>query len=248
MRERSVAEIVRIDVDRLPLPPEQEWVPAPAKQGSAGSLIGPLALGVLAAALVFATVRASLDDPTATLPEGGRALATGRSMPTPDPEVANRVSRLPNIFRNDTAAYRLLLPGDWRRSDLRSKTFAAGSQVVARDIYTTRSPDEEVRLAASGEALPWEMVVELWEARGADLTGWALAHESHPGQRLEKVELRSGSAIRKIWADGLRAAYYIARGEMILVISYTTTADSAAAPARVTRSVLDQAIRDIGLP
>ena len=109
--ELSIERVFRRELDSLPLPDEQVWVPT---QRTAPSAI--LAVLVAGTALVVAVVAAGLIREV-----GGAAMAStpppvGPSASCEPPAFGANgrcLTLVPNLFRSEAFGYNLVIPGDW---------------------------------------------------------------------------------------------------------------------------------------
>src|SRR2546430_11419011 len=134
--ELSIERIFRRELDSLPVPPEETWIPDrhPARRPT------PLTALVLAAtvALVLGAIVAARDV--------GDAGATSRRGVTTTPlQNAARPTCLRggcNVYRSDVFGYGIVLPGDWRvvAPPLHGRTPPGGA--LERVEFTRQSADE----------------------------------------------------------------------------------------------------------
>src|SRR5437879_12912330 len=118
--ELGIERVFQRDLDSLPLPDEQIWVPARQARRS-----GIVVVAVVGAALLLVLAAAGLvrdASGAATQPRGG--ITTPTSLPSrptcPPPSRANGrcVSLVPNAIRNPAFGYNLTIPGEWRATTI----------------------------------------------------------------------------------------------------------------------------------
>ena len=242
--ELSIERIFRREIDSLPLPPESSWIP---DRHTARRSI-PLTALVLAAtvALVLGAVVAARDV--------GDAAATSRRGVTTTP-----LQNLPrptclrggcNVYRSDAFGYGIALPGDWRvvTPSLHGRTPPGGA--LERVEFTSQTPDEWILAFDASLIVPWDVVVEVHERRGVLAMDRARGDGCGANPCVTGQATIGGSpAYVASWAvsPSLRMhAYYVERGERILILRYVTGPGSEG-PHGVTERTLEQIVGSIAL-
>jgi hypothetical protein len=241
--ELSIERIFRREIDSLPLPAESLWIPD--RQTARRSI--PLTALVLAAtvALVLGAV--------VTARDVGDAAATGRRgvITTPLPNVPRPTCLRGgcNVYRSDAFGYGIVLPADWRVAPpLRGRRLPVSE--LERVEFTRQSADEWVLAVGSGLVVPWDVVVEVHERRGILAMDWARADGCGPNPCVTGQTTIAGSpAYVASWSasPSLRMhAYYVERGDRILILRYVT-GPASEGPHGVTERTLEQIVGSLAL-
>lgn len=224
------------ELDSLPLPPRESWVPSAPGAGDGGGL------ALLAGALVVVVIALSVGAVA-----GGRAASNGAAVTPPVyPTLVDgrRVFSPPWIFRSATHRYTLTLPAQWHHSAALSQATAIGA-LRARDVFTARDDTQSAALAASDAArpLPWDVAVEVWANDGSTLAAWALAHEPCGDCPTTTVQIHGMPAV--VVTSALGRAYYLGDAATIFVIRYVARSDP---PTGVTTASLAGIAESFGRP
>lgn len=238
--ELSIERIFHRELDSLPLPPEGSWIP---HRTSARRSI-PLAALVLAAAVVL-VVGAAM-----TIREAGDAAATGRRGVTTAPLInVPRPTCLRggcNVYRSDAFAYSIVLPENWRVAPPIAGSGAPTGQ-LDRVEFTSQTPDEWTRAVRVGVVVvvPWDVVVEVRERRGALARDFAEADGCGTNTCVAGETMLSQSpAYTASWpiSPEMRMhAYYVERGDRMVVLRYLTGPGSEG-PHEVSERTLQQIV------
>jgi len=240
--ELSIERIFRRELDSLPVPPEEFWIP---DRHTARRSI-PLTALVLAAtvALVLGAV--------VTARDVGDAAATGRRGVTTTPlQNAARPTCLRggcNVYRSDAFGYGIVIPADWRVTPpLRGRTLPGGA--LERIEFTGLTPNEWTAIGP-GLVVPWDVVVEVYDRRGVLAMDWARSDGCGVNPCSTGTTSLGGSpAYTASWPllPSLRMhAYYVERGERMLILRYVT-GPGREGPHGVTEQTLEQIVGSIAL-
>ena len=238
--ELSIERIFRRELDSLPVPPEESWIPD--RQTARRSI--PLTALVLAAtvALVLGAVMTARDVVDAA--------ASGRRVTTPL-VIIPRPTCLRggcSVYRSDAFGYGIVLPADWRVAPLLRGRGPVGE--LERVEFTRQSADEWVLAVGPGLVVPWDVVVEVHERRDVLAMDWARADGCGVNPCVTGQTTIGGSpAYAASWAvsPSLRMhAYYVERGERMLVLRYVIGPGSEG-PHGETEQTLEQIVGSIAL-
>jgi len=240
--ELSIERVFHREIDSLPLPPESAWIP----NGLGARRSIPLTALVICATavLVFGAV--------VTARDAGDAAATGRRVVTtplvnlPRPTCLRGAC---NIYRNDAFGYGIVLPADWRVAPaLRGVTPPNGE--LDRVEFTAQSSDEWTHLVGVDVVVPCALVVEVHDRRGVLAMDWSRVDGCGPNPCVVgETTLSQVPAYTASWAisPSLRMhAYYLERGDRMLILRYLTGPD-AAGPHGVTERTLQEMVGSITL-
>jgi hypothetical protein len=243
--ELSIERVFRREIDSLPLPAEGLWIPdRPTARRSI-----PLTALVIAATVVLVL------SAVVTAREVSDAAATGRR--------GERTAPLPilprptclrgdcDVYRNDTFGYGIVLPAGWQFAPRVQGGGTPPTGELHRVEFTGQTLDEwphgwipTLRVA------PWDVVVEVHERRGVLAMDWARADGCGANPCVTGQTTIGGSpAYVASWsvAPSLRMhAYYVERGERILILRYVT-GPGAEGPHGVTEQTLEQIVGSIAL-
>src|SRR6267378_4856524 len=233
--ELSIERIFRREIDSLPLPPERSWIPD--RQTARRSI--PLTVLVLAAtvALVLGAVVTARDvgDAAAT---GRRGVSTAPLLNAPRPTCLRGGC---NVYRSDAFGYGIVIPADWRVAPpLRGRTLPGGA--LERVDLTRQTPDEWILAFGASLIVPWDVVLEVHERRDVLAMDWARADGCGVNPCVTGQATIGGSpAYAASWSvsPSLRMhAYYVERGERMLILRYVTGPGSEG-PHGVTERTLE---------
>ncbi|MDP9226476.1 MAG: hypothetical protein M3P18_22085 [Actinomycetota bacterium] len=247
LRNYSFRDELRREVERLPLPPEDQWVPTHAEAGPRSFVALTIVAAAIVAAIAVAAAGSRLEDgPAAQQP----VLVT---LP-PRPTVVNGVGieRVPVIYQNTRFNYNLVLPAWFRHGTLSAGTDAAAGP-LERQLITARSEAEEARFVGT-QFLPWDLIVEVWDRGGKRTEEW-VANFGCPDPSkganpcvLETTKIHGTQATVATRAGPPRARIYlIEHGDQLLVLRYAIGAESDR-PAEVSEATLETIITSLGLP
>ncbi|TMG43135.1 MAG: hypothetical protein E6H91_16435 [Chloroflexi bacterium] len=243
--ELSIERIFRREIDSLPLPPEKWWIPD--RQTARRSAL-------LTALVISATVVLVLGA-VVTAREVGEAAATGRRGVTTAP-----LQNLPrptclrggcNVYRSDAFGYGIVIPRDWRVQDS-SRFGLSDPSLLDRVEFTARTPEEWQLLAAVRVDLiaPWDLFVEVHDRNGFAASDWARSDGCGRNPcMVGETTLSQSPAYVASWAvtPSLEMhAYYVERGERMLILRYVTGPGSEG-PHGVTERTLEQIVGSIVL-
>ncbi len=245
MFEGSFRQVLRREVDAIPLPAEDEWVPRGASGG-----VGALALvaGATAVALLLGVVTLS----GARIPQSPAAEEPARVTPPARPTVVDgrKISPVPNLYRDLQFNYNLVLPA-WFHESQAVAGLPSEPTLLERKIFTARSDADEARF---GQFRPWDLFVEVYRREGRSLEEWAGAlgcDRSGPVGAstcaVTPTRIRGAEAV--VGTRGAPLAgkiYVIDRGDQVLVLRYGI-GDESNRPPDVTEATLEEIIRSLGL-
>jgi hypothetical protein len=251
MLSLGIESVLRRELDSLPLPPEEKWLPG-RDRGAPWST----AAWVIAGALLIAIALVGgpfLRDWRAAQGEGTAARPTPLVLPT----VVNGigVSPLRHVLRNTTLGYNILLPANWRES-ARGQSPGPDPLLVGRATYTAHSPEaEDALLQKFGHlrlerfpTLPWDITVELWSRGGLGPLDWAKAQGRCSATcTIGSTQINGTSFLTTVEAATGTHTFYVERGDRVLVFLYVV-GSAAEQPEGVTRDTLEQIVRSVGLP
>jgi hypothetical protein len=241
--ELSIERIFRRELDSLPLPPQGSWTPN--RTSTRRSI--PLAALVVAATVVL-VVGAAI-----TIREAGDAAATGQRRVTTAPLLnVPRPTCLRggcNVYRSDAFGYGIVLPENWRVAPpVPGATAPTGR--LDRVEFTSQTPDEWTRAFGVGLVVPWDVVVEVRERREALARDVAQADGCGASPCVAgETTLSQSPAYVASWpiSPSLRMnAYYVERGDRMLVLRYVTEVGRDG-PHGVTERALQQIVDSISL-
>lgn len=249
MFEGGFRQVLRREVDAIPLPPEDKWVPAVASAwfGAGLLVIGAAAFAVLLGVAVLSIAR-SRESPAAQEP--------ARVTPPARPTVINSIGNapLPNLYRNTRFNYNLVLPAWFHETPVSLGTATAIPGLLERKLFTARSEADETRFAG-GQFLPWDLIVEVYQRGDRSVEEWAGTlgcNRSGPAgastcvlttTRIHGTEVLVGTRSAPLAGK----IYLVNRGDQLLVLRYAM-GDESNRPADVTQATLDQIIESLGLP
>jgi hypothetical protein len=233
------------DLDQLPLPDTDRWVPAETRDLFPIAAFAVLVIGVLVSVVTVAGIR----DQVLSL-----VLATPPARPTSSGGRA--IAPLPKVDRNTEFGYNLTVPAWLRVSDV-PPADAAAKGLLRSVRFTGRSPEQERAFLASagaasgaGEIPSWDLVLEVWQRDGLGAKQWATQDDGCAGGcTLGSTDVHGTSAVTAEWTDSSGArvhAFYFERGSNIMVLRYAVGAE-ADRPQDVTPALLDQVVRSLGL-
>lgn len=271
--ELSIERVFRRELDSLPLPAEQLWVPNPRRGASA-----IVAVSVGAAALVLALVAVDLVREASGAATQPRGVATTPPSPQPRPscvpDAVGRngpcVTRLPNSVRNPAFGYNLTIPGEWRETQMPAGTEpfvrdrpSASPALIApflldRHVFTARPPQEWVLTTTPNLAPAWDLDVQVWDRQGRTALEWSRTFG--PCDPAVPVYGTSGCALRTETIHGgsfvvttvstfrgpQTTSYYLERGDQMLILRYWSDM-SLTPPPGVTEATLEGIVHAIGL-
>jgi len=271
--ELSIERVFRRELDSLPLPAEQLWVPN--RRTRTPTLV---AVSVGAAALFLAFVAADL------VREASGAAAQPRGVASTPPSLQPRascaaeplggngrcVTRLPTIVRNPAFGYNLTIPGEWRETQMppgtepfvRDRTSASPALIAPflldRHVFTARSPQEWVLTTTPNLAPAWDLDIQVWDRQGRTALEWSRTFG--PCDPAVPVYGTSGCALRTETIHGgsfvvttvstfrgpQTTSYYLERGDQMMILRYWSD-PNATPPPGVTDATLEGIVHAIGL-
>jgi hypothetical protein len=270
--ELSIERVFRRELDSLPLPDEQAWIPSRTTGPSA-----ILVVSVVSAALLLVVAAAGLireDTGAATQPRGVASTPSLRPRATCEPPAYGANGRcarpVPNGIRNPAFGYNLTIPGEWHEANMPSGTApfvadrpnASGPSLSApflldRKVFTARSPYEWV-LTTDNAVPAWDLDVQVWDRQGRTALEWSRMFGpcdppvpnygiSHCTQRTEVI--RGGTFLVTTvttFRGPQTTSYYLDRGDQMLILRYSTD-PGVAPPSGVTPATLEGIVHSIGL-
>ncbi|HEV8468605.1 MAG TPA: hypothetical protein VGR46_03270 [Candidatus Limnocylindria bacterium] len=246
--ELSIERIFRREIDSLPLPAEGLWIP---DRPTAGRSI-PLTAVVIAATVLLVL------GAVVTVREAGDAAATTRRGATTAPlQNLARPTCLRggcNVYRSDAFGYGIVIPGDWRviapalPSPLHGRTPPDGA--LDRVEFTGLTPNEWTAASGANLIVPWDVVIEVHERRGILAMDWARTDGCGSNPCVTGQTTIGGSpAYVASWSvsPSLRMhAYYIERGDRMLILRYVT-GPGTEDPRGITERTLEQIVGSLAL-
>lgn len=233
-RERSLEALFARDLDRLPLPEPELWLPPPRRQRSrplsiAAAIIAAVVLGALAG-LGLQEVRSS------------KAPAAATAAPTGSPAAGASW-----IHVNSRFNYSIALPIQWRRSEAeRIVPSDVGRGLVSREIFTARTLQEEARFVGS-QFLPWNLFIEVWDRAGQSAEDWLRTWWRCAEGCVTATSLKGARAVVGVMGPPfLGRVYVIERGERFLVLRYGF-GDESNRPNDVTEETFQRIISSLEL-
>lgn len=169
----------------------------------------PVALAALTLALIAIVVT--------QLPAIERGGVAASPLATASPSASTGSTSIPTLdlvtFESTNLEYRATLPAGVRRSDCLSGP-AGAAPVVATDVFTALSPDQERALdrshtARGGAPVAWTISVALWSSAGLSPLGVA----QRGGCAACPPEVRTGERIEQLTLNGYDAARILVTGE-----------------------------------
>jgi hypothetical protein len=238
----GIETVLRRELDSLPLPPEEQWLPD-SDRGGRWSTAGWLIAGTLLIAIALVAGPAV----GARIGEGAAASRPPLVRPTIlDP----RVEPLRNAVRNAALGYNVLLPANWRESG-RWALVPGDASLIGIATYTARSPEQELALIGRYGALaklPWDITVEMWSRNGLSALGWARTRGGCSATcTVGNAEIRGVSFLTTVDAATGVHFFYVERGDRVLAFSFIVGV-AAEQPAGVTQDMLEEIVRSVGLP
>jgi hypothetical protein len=213
--ELSIERIFRREIDALPLPPEQSWIPDERRRHS---LFVTVAVAAATLVLVASAIALAGD-------AGNAGAARQRVTFVPVPLAAQPACQLGRCtpYRSNVGYY-LDLPFGWRLQD---HTSASSTPfLVDRAEFTALSPNDFAAAVARYGFAPGDLVVSVYERRGISALDWARNDGcgAAPCQVMQTVVggLPAYAASWPISPSLSMHAYYVERGERMLIATYVT--------------------------
>jgi len=241
--ELSIERIFHRELDSLPLPPEGSWIP----NRTAPRQSVPLAALVVAATVVLVLGAAM------TIREAGDAAATGRRGVTTAPLIeVPRPTCLRgacNVYRSDAFGYGIVLPANWRVAPPIPSRAAPTGQ-LDRVEFTSQTSAEWIHAVGVDLVVPWDVVVEVRERRGALARDFAQGDGCGASPCVaSETTLSQSPAYTASWliSPAMRMhAYYVERADRMLVVRYVTEVGKEG-PHGVTERTLQEIVDSITL-
>lgn len=245
-RNPGIESVLRDELDSLPLPPEEQWLPGHDRRSS-WSTAAVLAAGTVLL-VVALTAGPAIRDWRASHGAGVGARPTPLVLPT---VVDGRVIvPLPTLWRNPALGYNIVLQANWRES-ARWQRVPGDPMLVGRATYTAQSPEQELALLnqyGTLAKLPWDLNVELWSSNGLSALEWARSRGGCTAPcTVGNTRIHGTDFLTTVDTTTGVHAFYVTRGDRLLVFSYII-GTSAEQPAGVTVEILEQSVRSVGLP
>ena len=237
MLPQSLETIFERDLDQLPLPDADRWVPKEKRDLVPVAAVVAFAIFLMVGLMTAAGMRASsvlASPPVRPTSSGGRLIGP-----------------LPNEYRNAEFGYNLTVPA-WLRVSTLPPANATAKGLLHSERFTGRSAEQERALVAAGPtAIPsWDLVIEVWQRDAFSAEQWAVQRDGcAAGCALGSTVIHGTSAVTAVWTESTGTtvhAFYFERGPNILVVRYAVGSE-ADRPQDVTPELLDQVVRSIGL-
>jgi hypothetical protein len=241
LRNPGIESVLRRELDSLPLPPEEQWLPdrdGGHWSSAAWLLTGSLLIGV---ALVAGPAVGAL------LTQGAAASRPPLVRPT---VLASRpIAPLPNLIVNTALGYSLLLQANWRESG-RWQSIPGDAALLGVATYTARSSQQELALLNRYGPLakvPWDLTAEMWSRNGMSTLDWARVRGGCAATcTVGNAQIRGVSFLTTVDAATGVHFYYVERGDRVLAFSFIV-GTPAEQPQRVTQDTLEEIVRSVGL-
>ena len=271
--ELSIERVFRRELDTLPLPDEQMWMPRRTPGPSA--IVG---VSLLGAAVVLAVAAVGLVRDASGAATQPRGVVT--TQPSLQPQATceppayganGRCARpVPNGIRNPAFGYNLTIPGEWHEAKMPSGTEpfvpdrpnTTGPSLSApflldRKVFTARSLYEWVLTTDS--AVPvWDLDVQVWDRQGRTALEWSRtfgpcdpAIPVYGGSSCkQRTEVIRGGTFLVTTVSTFRGtkttSYYLDHGDQLLILRYSSD-PNVTPPPGVTEATLEGIVRSIGL-
>ena len=158
-----------------------------------------------------------------------------------------------NVYRSDAFGYGISIPGDWRVQDSSRLGFGRSDpSLLDRVEFTSRTSEEWQLLVGVRLDLiaPWDLFVEVHDRNGFAAMDWARSDGcGRNACVVGETTLSQSPAYVASWpvTSSLRMhAYYIERGDRMLILRYVTEPGSEG-PHGVTEQTLEQIVGSIAL-
>jgi len=255
--ELSIERVFQRELDNLPLPDEQLWVPATHRR--------LVVVPVLAVAAVIVVVVAGF-----VLADAGSAVLSGGLRQTPQPIPTRGVAFLQTVIRNLQFGYNLTIPGEWRQTQMppgtepfvRDRPSAIPSLtapfLLDRHVFTARPAQEWVALTTVNMAPAWDLDVQVWDRQGRTALEWATSfgpcsfdvRNYGTTGCVQTTETIHGTTFVKTTISTFlgpqTTSYYLERGDQMLILRYWIH-PNVAPPPGVTTATLEGIVHSIGL-
>jgi hypothetical protein len=242
--ELSIERVFRREIDSLPLPAEGLWIPdRPTARRSIPLTVLVITATVLLVLGAVVTAR-DVGDAAATVRRGER------TVPLPILPRPTCLRGDCNVYRNDAFGYGIVLPAGWWQATALIQGRPPRAGELHRVEFTGRTPDEWISAVGPGLVVPWDVVVDVHERRGVLAMDWARADGCGANPCVTSQTTIGGSpAYAASWSlsPSLQMhAYYVERGDRILILRYVTGPGSEG-PHGVTERTLEQIVGSIAL-
>jgi hypothetical protein len=250
--QKSLEAIFERDLDQLPLPDADRWVPTEKRDFFPVVAVAALAIFLMVGLMTVAGIRDQVSSSVLASPPARPTSSGGRL-----------IGPLPNDYRNTEFGYNLIVPAWLRVSDVLPAN-AATKGLLSSVRFTGRNPEQERAFLASagaasraGEIPSWDLVIDVWQRDGLSAEQWATQRDGcgRGGDirvsacTLGSTVIHGTTAVTAEWTESSGAtvhAFYFERGPNILVLRYAIGAEGER-PQDVTATLLDQVVRSIGL-
>jgi len=247
LRNSGIETVLRRELDGLPLPAEDRWLPGPDRHRGTWSTAVWLVGGslLIALALVAGPALLAWRDSQS---EGQAA----RPTPLVRPTVVNGVGVAPlrNILRNQTLGYNIVLPANWRESG-RWQLVPGDATMIGVATYTAQSPERELALLSrygTLTKLPWDVTAEMWSRNGLSPLEWARTRGGCSATcTVGNTKINGVNFLTTVDSATGVHYYYVERGDRVLAFSFII-GSAADQPEGVTADTLEQIVRSVGLP
>jgi hypothetical protein len=247
LRNPGIEGVLRRELDSLPLPSEDEWLPGSDRRSRSSMTAAWLVGGALliAAALVAGPALREWRDSQS---EGQAARPTPLVRPTVIGGVG--VAPLRNIHRNLTLGFNIVLPANWRESG-RWRLVPGDAALLGVATYTAQSQEQELALLArygTLAKLPWDLTAEMWSSNGLSPLEWAQTRgDCSATCVVGTTKINGVDFLTTVDSRTGLHYYYIQRGDRVLAFSFIV-GSATDQPEGVTADALEQIVRSVGLP
>ena len=190
--ELSIERVFQRELDSLPVPAEQLWVPNGRGGGSAivaVFVVGAALLLVIAATGVIREATTPASQPRGVASTSSPTLRPPASCEPPAHGADGRCTMLvPIAIRNPAFGYNLTIPGEWHETQMppgtepfvRDRPGSVPSLtapfLLDRHVFTARSAQDWVYVAgnlAPGWDIAWDLDVQVWDRQGQSAVEWS---------------------------------------------------------------------------
>ena len=236
--ELTIDRVFRWELDSLPLPPEASWIPTRSAPRRSILLTTLVVAATVVLVLGAATLAREASDAAAA---ARRGVTTAPLINLPRPTCLRGGC---NVYRNDAFGYGIVLPADWRVAPpVRGRTPPTGE--LDRVEFTGQTSDEWTHLVGIDVVVPWDLVVEVHERRGVlAMDWWRVDGCDRNSCVVGQTTLSQLSGYTASWPiePSLRMhAYYVQRGDRMLVLRYATGPGNEG-PRGITERTLQQIV------
>jgi len=246
--ELSIARVFQRELDALPLPPEDEWVPraTPTRAPALALAVGAV---TFAAALIVTVYGVQASHQSTAVGAGAISPTPPSSACADSSERRACVAPIPVIYRSPVLGYNIVVPGGFDRVANDAPVSPPSAGLVYRERFTARPADEDRAAVASFGAIPpWDFVVEVYERAVVSASERARLDGCTAGCVTAQTTVQKKPMLSATWTGGgvVVHGYYLERGDHVLVLKYAVGPETSR-PAGVNESDLLRIVETIGL-